>query len=75
MKSEVPNAFHNVFASPYWENHLFDVQTLSEQSNNPMTYCHIQGLITVGRAYQRFDRFFVSHNLRYTEVSKFYQNI
>ena len=69
LRHEVPNAFHNVLNSPYWDNFLFDVQTLSEDSNNDMTFHMPPGTYWYGQkgVYQRFDRFFVSHNLRNRE--------
>ncbi|MBC86518.1 MAG: hypothetical protein CL677_05000 [Bdellovibrionaceae bacterium] len=68
LRHEVPNAFHNVLNSPYWDNYLFDVQTLSEDSSNNMTLYMPPGTYwySAKGKYQRFDRFFISHNLRDT---------
>lgn len=66
LTTDSPNAFSDVIISPYWDNHLTDVQTYAEDGQNMMTHLMPPGTYWYGRrgVYNRLDRFFISRNLR-----------
>lgn len=66
LERDSPNPFHDLLTSPFqWSNFLYDVNTLSDSSRNPMKYHMPPGTYWYGRSgkYNKFDRFFVSQNL------------